>query len=158
MKLNKFFKNLNKNFINTNFNGFEFDSNKIKKNNIFFAIKGSKFDGNKFINNAIKNGANVVVSNKFKTGIYENVLFINVPDPRLTLSNFATKFYTLKPNNIVGVTGTNGKSSIADFYYQILKLNNIPVATIGTFGVKSRTKIIKTNLTSPDIISLHKNL
>ena len=137
MKLNKFFKNLNKNFINTNFNGFEFDSNKIKKNNIFFAIKGSKFDGNKFINNAIKNGANVVVSNKFKTGIYENVLYINVPDPRLTLSNFATRFYKLKPDNIVGVTGTNGKSSIADFYYQILKLNNIKVASIGTLGVKS---------------------
>ena len=158
MKLNKFFKNLDKNFINTNFNGFEFDSNKIKKNNIFFAIKGSKFDGNKFINNAIKNGANVVVSNKFKTGIYKNVFYINVPDPRLTLSNFATKFYNLKPNNIVGVTGTNGKSSIADFYYQILNLNNIKVASIGTLGVNSNKVKVKLDNTTSDSITINKIL
>ena len=56
------------------------------------------------------------------------------------------------------MTGTNGKTSVADLFYQILNLNNIPVASIGTLGIKLKGKIIKSDLTSPDIISLHKNL
>ena len=65
MKLKNFFKNLKKEFNNKSFKGFEFNSKKIKKNYIFFAIKGNKFNGNNFINDAIKKGASVVVSNKF---------------------------------------------------------------------------------------------
>jgi len=64
MRLKKFFNNLNKNFSHLRFDGFEYDSKKIKKNNIFFAIQGSKFDGNNFITDAIKNGAKIIVSNK----------------------------------------------------------------------------------------------
>ena len=56
------------------------------------------------------------------------------------------------------MTGTNGKTSVADFFYQILKKNNIPVASIGTFGIKFKNSYINTGLTSPDIILLHKNL
>ena len=55
------------------------------------------------------------------------------------------------------MTGTNGKTSVADLFYQILNLNNIPVASIGTLGIKLKGKIIKSDLTSPDIISLHKS-
>ena len=76
MKLNKFFKNLNKSHGKIRFKGFDFDSKKIKKNYIFFAIKGNKFDGNNFIKNAIKNGAKVIVSNKFKTGINNGVFVL----------------------------------------------------------------------------------
>ena len=64
----------------------------------------------------------------------------------------------MKPKNIIAVTGTNGKTSVADIFYQILRINNIPAATIGTLGVKYNGRIIKTNLTSPDTISLHKIL
>ena len=74
------------------------------------------------------------------------------------MSNFLKKFYKLKPKNIIAVTGTNGKTSVAEFFYQILNLNNISVATIGTFGIKTRKKNYKTNLTSPDIVTLHRNL
>ena len=56
------------------------------------------------------------------------------------------------------MTGTNGKTSVADLYYQILHLNNIPVASIGTLGLKYNNKVIKSELTSPDTISLHKSL
>ena len=71
---------------------------------------------------------------------------------------FHLNFINYKPKNIIAVTGTNGKTSVADFFYQILKKNNIPVASIGTLGIKYKNKFIKTNLTSPDIIELHKNL
>ena len=74
------------------------------------------------------------------------------------MSEVASKFYKLKPKNIIAVTGTNGKTSVADLFYQILRINNIPAATIGTFGIKYNGRTIKTNLTSPDTVTLHKNL
>ena len=74
------------------------------------------------------------------------------------MSKIASKFYNLKPKNIFAVTGTNGKTSVADLFYQILRLNNIPAASIGTLGIKYNNKIIKTKLTSPDTISIHKYL
>ena len=68
------------------------------------------------------------------------------------------KFYSLKPKNIIAVTGTNGKTSVADMFYQLFRLNNKPVASIGTLGIKYNNKFLKTSLTSPDTISLHKTL
>jgi UDP-N-acetylmuramyl tripeptide synthase len=85
-------------------------------------------------------------------------LYIKTKKYKKFLSEISSKFYKLKPKNIIAVTGTNGKTSVADLFYQILKLNNIPVASIGTLGIKYKNKIIKTGLTSPDTISLHKNL
>ena len=158
MILKSFFKNLKKDFNNKSFNGFEFNSKKIKKNYIFFAIQGSKFNGNNFINDAIIRGARIIVSNKFKTGINKGVLYIKVSDPRLALSNFANKYYNKKPNNIIAVTGTNGKSSIVNFYYQILKLNKKRVASIGTLGVKSNGVSLKLNNTTVDAITINKIL
>ena len=158
MILKSFFKNLKKDFNNKSFNGFEFNSKKIKKNYIFFAIQGSKFNGNNFINDAIKRGAQIIVSNKFKTGINKGVLYIKVSDTRLALSSFANKYYNKKPNNIIAVTGTNGKSSIVNFYYQILKLNKKSVASIGTLGVKSNGVSLKLNNTTVDAITINKIL
>ena len=74
------------------------------------------------------------------------------------MSKVASEFYKLKPKNIVAVTGTNGKTSVADLFYQIFRINKIPAASIGTLGIKYNDKIIKSNLTSPDTIKLHKYL
>ena len=59
------------------------------------------------------------------------------------LSEITSKFYQLKPKNIIAVTGTNGKTSVADFFYQILDINNIPAAFIGTLGIRYRKKFIR---------------
>ena len=158
MKLKNFFKNINKDFRNISFKGFEFNSKKIKRNYIFFAIQGNKLDGNNFINDAIIRGARIIVSNKFKTGINKGVLYINVIDPRLALSNFANKYHKKKPKNIIAVTGTNGKSSIVNFYYQILKLNKKRVASIGTLGVNANGFKLKLDNTTVDAISINKIL
>ena len=61
MYLRNFIKNLDKKYKNISFSGIAFDSEKIKKNNIFFAIKGNRFDGNNFITDAIKKGAKIIV-------------------------------------------------------------------------------------------------
>ena len=75
-----------------------------------------------------------------------------------SLSEACSNFYKKKPKNIIAVTGTNGKSSVADFFYQILSFNKISAASIGTLGIISKKFRKKTNLTSMDPISLHKNL
>ena len=77
---------------------------------------------------------------------------------RYFLSKTVSEFYNSKPKNIIAVTGTNGKTSVADLFYQILNLSNIPVASIGTLGIKYKNRVFKSNLTSPDPIFLHKAL
>ena len=62
MLLGKYFHNINKDYKNFYFSGISFDTKNIKKNNIFFAIKGNKFDGNKFISNAINKGSKIIVT------------------------------------------------------------------------------------------------
>jgi MurE/MurF fusion protein len=138
--------------------GLSTNSKKVKRGHIFFAIKGNISNGEKFINEAIYKGASVIVcSHNYKLK-NKKILILKRKDIRNLVSEVSSKFYKLKPKNIIAVTGTNGKTSVADLFYQILCLNNIPAASIGTFGIKYKNKIIKTGLTSPDTISTHKYL
>ena len=146
MFLGDYFQNIKSTYKKFFFSGISFNSTQIKKNNIFFAIKGNKIDGNNFISSAISNGAKIVVTEKKINGLKNGILFIYSNNIRKLLAEISFKINNKIPNNIVAVTGTNGKSSIADFYYQILNLNNKKVASIGTLGVKSRK--YKKNLSS----------
>ncbi len=133
------------------------DSRKVKRGDLFFALKGSKSNGEKFIKQAIVKGAKAVISQR-NIKIKTKVPIIKVNNIKKVLEDSCKKFYKKKPKNIIAVTGTNGKSSVADFFYQILSLNKIPAASIGTLGIKKKNKLVKTNLTSLDIITLHKEL
>ena len=138
--------------------GICFDSRKVRKKDIFFAIKGNQTSGAKFIDEAISEGASVIVSNKKIEYKNDQVPLVLVKDIRKSLSEACSKFYKKKPTNIIAVTGTNGKSSVAYFFYQILSLNKISAASIGTLGIISKKYNKKINLTSLDSLSLHKNL
>ena len=121
-------------------------------------LKEIKHQEYKFINDAISKGASAIISNKkAKYKNHQNPLIL-VKDVRRSLSEACSNFYKKKPANIIAVTGTNGKSSVADFFYQILNFNKVPVASIGTLGIFSKNYNKKTNLTSMDPLSLHKNL
>jgi len=135
MLVGSFFKNINPKYKSHFFSGLSFNSLNVKKNNIFFSIKGTKINGNQFIKNAIKKGAKTIVSNLNFQGLKNNVLYIKTNNPRKLLSEVASKVYKNKPKNLIAVTGTNGKSSIADFYYQILDLNNIIGCTLILVGI-----------------------
>ena len=138
--------------------GLSTNSQEVKKGYIFFAVKGNNNNGEKYIKDAVNKGASTIVcSNKCK---YRNkkVIIIKKKNIRNFISEVSSKFYKLKPKNIIAVTGTNGKTSVADLFYQILSLNNLPVASIGTLGVKYKNKILKTGLTSPDTIAIHRYL
>ena len=138
------------------FSGIAFDSSKVKKNNIFFAIKGNNFDGNKFIPIVQKKGCRIIVSEqKSKTN---KGIIIHTKNVRKLLAEVSFKIYKNRPKNLIAVTGTNGKSSVSDFYYQILKLNNKRVASIGTLGVKSDSVNFDLSQTTIDPINLGKIL
>ena len=118
--------------------GISFDSRNIKKGDIFFAIKGNKTSGIKFINDALSKGASAIVSSKKVTYKKYRAPFFLVDDVRKSLAKTCSIFYKKKPSNIIAVTGTNGKSSVANFFYQILNLNKVPVASVGTLGLFSK--------------------
>ena len=158
MWIGNYFKNINLKHKKHFFSGLSFKSFNCKKNNIFFAIKGSSTDGSRFIDDAIKKGARTVVSNGNYQGVKNKVLFIKSKNPRELLSKISSKIHNNKPKNLVAVTGTNGKSSIADFYLQILRLNKIKVASIGTLGVKTDNYNLQTGNTTLDPIFLSKQL
>ena len=158
MLLGNYFNNIKKNYKNFFFSGISFDSNQIKKNYIFFAIKGNSIDGNNFVLSAIKNGAKIIVTEKKNNGLKNGILFIQAKNVRKLLAEISFKINNKIPKNIIAVTGTNGKSSVADFYYQILNLNNKKVASIGTLGVKSRNLKVNLSNTTIDPIKLSKIL
>ena len=158
MLLKKLIKELPKNKENISVSGLATSSKEVKKNYIFFAIKGKKINGEIFIKDAINKGASVIVCSKSCKVKDKNIFVIRTNKIRYLLSEVASRFYKTKPKNIFAVTGTNGKTSVADIFYQILRLNKIPVASIGTLGVKYDNNLLKTNLTTPDTISLHKYL
>ena len=158
MVLGDYFKKIKDSYKKFFFSGISFNSNQVKKNNIFFAVKGNKIDGNNFISSAISNGTKIIITEKKISGLRNGVLFIQSNNIRKLLAEISFKINNKIPNNIIAVTGTNGKSSIADFYYQILDLNDKKVASIGTLGVKSNK--FKKNLlnTTIDPIQLSKIL
>ena len=138
MLLSKIFPNLDNKYKNLSFSSISFYSKKCKKNSIYFAISGSKHNGNLYVNEAIRYGARVIVSNKKFEGFRKNILYLKSSNPRQLLALAASKIFKDKPNNLVAVTGTNGKSSVANFYYQILNLNSKKVASIGTLGIRHK--------------------
>ena len=158
MFLGDYFQNIQSTYKKFFFSGISFNSSEIKKNNIFFAIKGNKVDGNNFISSAISNGAKIVVTEKKINGLKNGILFIHSNNIRKLLAEISFKINNKIPNNIIAVTGTNGKSSIADFYYQILDLNNKKVASIGTLGIKTRKYKKNLSNTTIDPIQLSKIL
>ncbi len=158
MYIGKLFKNLPKKYYSHKFNNLNLDSRKCKQGDIFFSIRGVNKNGNKFIKNAINNGAKTIISDLNFEGKKGNVLFIKDKNVRKLTAQIASKFYKDKPKNLIAVTGTNGKSSIASFYFQILKNRKLNVASIGTLGIKTNYTTKLTNNTTLDPLTIHKNL
>ena len=159
MLLGQLIKNIKPAYKSIKFNNIRFNSKDCKTNDIFFSIQGNKLNGNNYIKDAIKNGSKIIVSNlNFEGFNKEKILFIKTKNPRKALAEAASNFYTKKPKNIIAITGTNGKTSIANFFYQILSLSKKKAAAIGTLGVLSKKIKLKTNNTTIDPIKMHQIL
>ena len=105
--------------------GLSTNSKEIKKNYIFFAIKGNKENGENYITDAINRGASVIICSNSCSFQNKKILVIKTKNIRNLLSEICSKFYKQKPKNIIAVTGTNGKTSVADLFYQIFKINKL---------------------------------
>lgn len=133
------------------------DSRLVKKNSAFFALHGKTKDGFEFIESAIEKGASIVISSKSNLDF-----FIKSKNPSQLLAEFLRVFYNPLPANIYAITGTNGKTSTAEFTRQILEFLGKKSASIGTLGVMCdediKQHLQNSSLTTPDIVSLYKNL
>jgi len=158
MLLKNLIDNLNSKISNLKIRKISSDSRKIQKGDLFVSIKGNKLDGNKFIDHAILKGAKVVVYSGLLKKKYKNITYIKTKNTREKLAEISSKYFKKKPKNIIAVTGTNGKTSVSDFFHQIFTLNNIPVGLLGTLGFKKNNNLKKRELTTLDSLNLHKDL
>ncbi len=161
MQLKDYIPNIKKKYKGVFFSGISFDSSKVKKNDIFFAIKGNKFDGNNYIDIAIKKGAKVIITGKKFRKKKEGIVFLYSSNVRKLLAKVSYQILNKKPKKLIAVTGTNGKSSVADFFFQILNFNSKKVASIGTIGIRYENKKKALDNTTLDPIllsSILKNL
>ena len=136
-----------------------FDSRKVEAGSVFVAIKGSHFDGHDFIPQALENGAIAIVAeDQVETGDAPLILTEN---SRLVLSQLAKALMPSQPGVVAAITGTNGKTSTADFLRQIWEQIGWHSASMGTLGIRGTTIgpiADLSNLTTPDAVALHQNL
>jgi len=163
MKLKKLIKSLGRFHIDYPLRDFRVEgiscaSDKVKENFIFCAIKGNDFDGHKFIPEAIKRKAKVIIleNPRFKIKNLKDVAFIQVEDTRLALAKLAAYFYGHPSNRlkVVGITGTNGKTTISYLIEAILKEANFNSAVIGTINYRFKNKIIPAKNTTPSSLEI----
>lgn len=138
-------------------NGISIDSRTTQNGDIFIAIPGNQVDGHDFIYNAIKNGAVAVITNGRDI---ENISIphFKVGNPRRVASSLAAEYYNHPSRNlkIIGITGTNGKTTTASLVYSIFTQAGIKIAQMGTFGLIAKGYETKKDLTTADPITLHK--
>jgi len=137
--------------------GLTADSRAVKPGFIFFALAGAKADGMVFADKALSAGALLVVGDRRAPAAIASH-YQRVDDARAALSHAAALFYPRQPEKIVAVTGTSGKTSVADFTRQILAACGFAAASLGTIGVIKPGGAVYGSLTTPDPLTLHKTL
>ncbi|WP_336294277.1 UDP-N-acetylmuramoyl-L-alanyl-D-glutamate--2,6-diaminopimelate ligase [Bartonella sp. CB169] len=138
--------------------GISADSRQVLPGYVFVAVQGKQSDGRQYINDAIKRGARVIVTDL--SVVLENlsVPVLRVCDVRRSLAIAAARFYSAQPETVVAVTGTSGKTSVVSFVRQIWTHVGLCAASIGTVGVVSPNRNDSGSLTTPDPLALQKLL
>jgi UDP-N-acetylmuramoyl-L-alanyl-D-glutamate--2,6-diaminopimelate ligase len=139
--------------------GLSADSRQIKPGFVFVAVPGTKADGARFISDAIGNGAvAIVAAADAEVGAAGAVPVLRVQEPRRALALMAARFYDAQPEIAVAVTGTSGKTSVADFARQIFAELGYASASLGTIGLIKADGSVYGSLTTPDPVGLHLTL
>ena len=139
--------------------GLTADSRAVKPGFVFAALRGSKADGTRFIADAVAKGAvAVIAADDAAMTVPDSVAVLRTSEPRRALALMAARFYGTQPRVVVGVTGTNGKTSVAEFTRQIFAACGQAAASLGTIGVVKPDGGVYGSLTTPDPVTLHKTL
>lgn len=138
-------------------NKIEFDSRKIELNDVFVAIRGSVSNGHDFIDKALNQGASVIVCDTFPDRIVNGVTYIQVKDTNLALAFMAANFYRNPSRNLklVGITGTNGKTTIASLLYQLFKKAGYKVGLLSTVKILVHETEYPATHTTPDSLTIN---
>ncbi|RYX98668.1 MAG: UDP-N-acetylmuramoyl-L-alanyl-D-glutamate--2,6-diaminopimelate ligase [Bradyrhizobiaceae bacterium] len=136
--------------------GLAVDSRSVQPGDLFFALLGAKTDGARFIAQAVASGAVAVAGEQEAEGLA--VPFVKLGNPRRALAQAAAKLYPRQPQVIAAVTGTSGKTSVASFTREIWQRLGHASASIGTIGLVSPKRTVYGSLTTPDPISLHRQI
>ena len=136
--------------------GFAIDHRKIAPGNIFGAFRGAKFNGEEFIEAAVAAGAIAIVA--LPEARVEGAVHIADEEPRRLFAQMAARYFTPTPTHVAAVTGTNGKTSIAELTRQLWRMDGYNSASIGTLGVTTADDQVKTGLTTPDIVTFLSNM
>lgn len=158
MKLSSLVPHIENDIGNVQISGLSVDSRRVKPGDLFFALAGEHDNGLAYVNQAIKAGARAIVySNSVRLSDC-GVPAIAVDDARHVLAVASAKFYGSQPETVVAITGTAGKSSVADFTRQIFDHLGYRSANIGTLGVVQKSGVAPGGLTTPGPIELHRTL
>jgi UDP-N-acetylmuramoyl-L-alanyl-D-glutamate--2,6-diaminopimelate ligase len=140
----------------TEVSGFAIDHRKVARGTVFGAFKGSRFNGEDFIADAIGAGAVAVVARPEAT--VQGAVHIADAEPRRAFARLAAKFFAPFPQTVVAVTGTNGKTSTVELTRQLWRMAGHHAASIGTLGVTTADDQVSTGLTTPDIVTFLSNM
>ena len=145
---------------NPTINGLEYDSRRLKKGDVFVAMRGESSDGNQFIDRAIASGAVAVVTDSLAEPQRKDIAWARVKDGRIALAQLSRNFYNAPADElgIVGITGTNGKSTTAFILEAILAAAARKIALIGTIEYHVAGKILPAPHTTPESLDLNRIL
>ncbi|ABQ70297.1 UDP-N-acetylmuramoylalanyl-D-glutamate--2,6-diaminopimelate ligase [Rhizorhabdus wittichii RW1] len=140
--------------------GFAIDHRKVAPGTVFGAFRGSRFNGEDFIAQAVADGAAAIVS---APGVavgsaIGGAVHIVDDEPRRLFARLAARFFAPFPDTTVAVTGTNGKTSTVELTRQLWRMAGFHAASIGTLGVTTADEQVSTGLTTPDIVTFLSNM
>jgi UDP-N-acetylmuramoyl-L-alanyl-D-glutamate--2,6-diaminopimelate ligase len=135
----------------------EFDSRKISHDDVFVAIRGTISDGHDYIESTITNGATVIVCDTLPQVIHQGITYIKVQDTNAALAFLATNYYDNPSSKLklVGITGTNGKTTIASLLYQLFMNAGHQVGLLSTVKIMVDGELFKATHTTPDSLTLN---
>lgn len=138
----------------------DFDSRKIVQNDVFVAIRGTLADGHEYIEKAISLGATVIVCDTFPVEIANGITYIQVKDTNKALAFIAANYYGNPSRNLklIGITGTNGKTTIASLLYQLFKKAGFKVGLLSTVKILVDDKEYNATHTTSDSITINRYL
>jgi len=135
-----------------------FDSRLVQPDGMFVAVRGTAADGHRFIPVAIEAGAGMVICEEIPDNASSAVTWIKVPDSRIALATVAANFYDNPSHdlNLIGVTGTNGKTTIATLLYKLFRGLGYKAGLISTVEVMIEEKIYPATHTTPDPLEINR--
>ena len=141
-------------------NDIHFDSRLVAMDDVFVAIKGTQVDGHQFISKAVNSGAKAVICEVMPDVLVNGVTYLQVKDSQQALAVLAANFYDNPSKNLklIGVTGTNGKTTVTTLLYNLFKKAGYKVGLISTIKILVDLKEYPTTHTTPDSITINKYL